>query len=71
MRQIGYNMPERANWVFGVEADISGTGIRGSSVAGVAYGGLPALCCDLYMSKEIDCLATVSGRLGYTCEPLA
>jgi outer membrane immunogenic protein len=63
--QLGFNWQVAPNWVIGVEADVSGTGIRGSSFAGVAFGGLPTNCCDLYMSKEIDWLATVRGRLGY------
>jgi outer membrane immunogenic protein len=65
--QIGYNWQFNPNWVIGVEADISGTGISGSSFSPVTVGGAPfGLSYSHYMSKEIDWLASVRGRLGYT-----
>ena len=65
--QVGYNLQLAPSWVIGVEADISGTGIRGSSFAPVTLAGVPALGGRThYMSKEIEWLGTVRGRLGYT-----
>lgn len=65
--QLGYNLQFAPNWVAGVEADISGTGLRGSSFADVSFGGLPT-GNDHYMSREIDWLASLRGRLGYAAD---
>lgn len=49
--QIGYNWQFSRNWVFGLEADISGTDMN-DSVAG--------------LNSHIDYLGTARARLGYT-----
>lgn len=50
--QIGYNWHMSPNWVFGIEADISGGSISGTLAGGGA-------------STRIDYFGTVRGRLGY------
>ncbi len=54
--QIGYNWQVDPNWVLGLEGDISGSGMSGSSVC---YGGVSC-------SNDINWLATVTGRVGYS-----
>lgn len=55
--QIGYNWQVAPNWVLGLEADMSGSGMKGSSscVSGI-------VTC----SNDIAWLATVTGRAGYS-----
>lgn len=55
--QIGYNWQVAPNWVLGLEGDISGTGMSGSKSC--AFG---ILTC----SNDINWLATVTGRVGYS-----
>ena len=57
--QIGYNWALSPNWVIGIEGDISGTSLGSGgavSAAGVTVTG----------SADLDWLASVRGRLGYT-----
>ena len=61
--QIGYNF-QADRWVWGVEADISATGIDGSStvttnVVGFAFPNTSTV------SQEMNWFGTVRGRLGY------
>lgn len=51
---IGYNW-QFANWVLGLEGDISGTSLDDSST----------FCCTVTYSSRLDALATVRGRFGY------
>lgn len=67
--QAGYNV-QSANWVWGVEADISATGIRASRNSGVlvsppAVGLAPRSFVE---SDELRWLATFRGRLGYAAQ---
>jgi outer membrane immunogenic protein len=57
--QIGYNWQFAPNWVIGIEGDFSGTSLSsggGASVAGVTVTG----------GADLNWLASVRGRLGYT-----
>jgi outer membrane immunogenic protein len=80
--QIGYNYQYGSNIVLGLEADIQGAGIRGSSRfggAGVGVGvdaGLVGSYTSTYTSigasqvrAGVDWLGTVRGRLGYLWTP--
>ncbi len=57
---IGYNHQFANNVVIGVEADASLAGIDGSSGSTVTFG------CAGVCATEIDFLATIRGRLGYS-----
>jgi outer membrane immunogenic protein len=58
--QIGYNWALSPSWVIGIEADFSGTSISESASFLVpGFGTLNA-------SADLNWLATVRGRLGYT-----
>jgi outer membrane immunogenic protein len=61
--QIGYNW-QRTQWVFGVEADIEGAGIRGSTAATLPYIVAPNTVT-VGVTERIDWFGTVRGRLGY------
>ena len=54
--QIGYNWQVAPNWVLGLEGDISGSGMKGNT------GCYAAATC----SNDINWLATVTGRFGYS-----
>lgn len=65
--QIGFNWHVAPNWLIGIEADISGTGLNSEAFAGLTFGGNPVPVPDGYtLRQEIEWLATVRGRLGYT-----
>jgi outer membrane immunogenic protein len=74
--QIGYNW-QANNWLFGLEADIQGSGERGSSTrtAGVAgFCGVIAVfpCTDtgtLVDQEKLPWFGTVRGRLGVLASP--
>jgi len=55
--QIGYNWQSR-DWVFGIEADASGTSLKGTET--FAYPGFSHVIND-----KVDWLASVRGRLGW------
>ena len=57
--QIGYNWQLAPNWVIGIEADISGTSISDSATL-VVPGAVATASADL------NWMASVRGRLGYT-----
>jgi outer membrane immunogenic protein len=66
--QLGYNWQFANSWVAGIEADASGTGLKGSQFAlasgpGCPGGGTP--CNLVTMSERVDWLASARGRLGY------
>lgn len=70
--QIGYNW-QSANWVFGVEADLSGTGIRGFHsqtptcvTPYCAPSGIPLFGAGSLMRQDIGWLASLRGRLGHS-----
>ena len=65
--QIGYNWQFAPNWVIGIEGDISGTGIRETTIAPITIGGIPLGGDYTHTTKrDITWLASVRGRLGYT-----
>jgi outer membrane immunogenic protein len=58
--QIGYNWQFAPNWVIGIEGDFSGTSISDSASAVIPGIGVVSASADL------NWLASVRGRLGYT-----
>jgi outer membrane immunogenic protein len=65
--QIGYNMQFAPNWVWGVETDIQGSGIRGNSQT--SFPGSAILApLNISTSYKTDYFGTVRGRLGYTVD---
>ena len=67
--QAGYNWQFAPNWVAGIEADISWSGIRGRQTdAMFLFGGagLCPVCSPLSLDRKWDYLGTVRGRLGFT-----
>ena len=58
--QIGYNWQMGSPWVFGLEADIQGSGQRDSGVLAVG----PAIASVPYQDK-LEWFGTVRGRIGY------
>ncbi len=78
--QIGYNYQYGSNFVLGVEADIQGAGVRGSSYGvGAATGGGSTFDADELPNTTavgqtgiqggVDWLGTVRGRIGYLWTP--
>jgi outer membrane immunogenic protein len=81
--QVGYNYQYGSNVVLGIEADIQGAGIRGSSYGGGAAAGsgpsvgAPSTTYTLNTTAVggtavqggVDWLGTVRGRLGYLWTP--
>jgi outer membrane immunogenic protein len=72
--QLGYNWQFANRWVFGVEGDASGTGLKSSQTAstftGLAGCGVPgAPCGSLTMTENVNWLASARGRFGYTFGP--
>jgi outer membrane immunogenic protein len=65
--QIGYNWQSSSQWLIGLEADLQGSGIRGS--AGQALS--PALfdATSTSVTKSIDWFGTVRGRVGFLVTP--
>jgi len=60
--QVGYNF-QAGNFVYGIEADIEGSGIRGrgaqaSITPGVGFGGTSSI--------DVNYFGTVRGRIGYS-----
>jgi outer membrane immunogenic protein len=55
--QIGYNWQYAPNWVFGLEADISGSDISDTNVAGAPL-----------VNSKTNYFGTARGRLGYTVD---
>jgi outer membrane immunogenic protein len=72
--QLGYNWQLASRWVFGIEGDASGTGLKASQSAstfsGLAGCGVPgAPCGSAMMTENVNWLASARGRLGYTFGP--
>jgi outer membrane immunogenic protein len=60
--QIGYNW-QLSSWVLGLEADIQGSGERGSST-GCSAAGCPAGSAFLSIDQRLQWFGTVRGRVG-------
>jgi outer membrane immunogenic protein len=72
--QIGYNYQTSSSWVVGVEADIQGSGEKGSSSFASIYS--VGVDCDIFCSTvsgnltaAINWFGTVRGRLGMLVTP--
>ena len=65
--QIGYNWQFTSNWLLGIEGDLSGTNIHAFGTAPFASGGIP-YPPELHheATRDINWLASIRGRLGYT-----
>jgi outer membrane immunogenic protein len=61
--QIGYNWQSRL-WVFGLEADIQGSGLRKSAATA---SGVPPTISDA--TDDLDWFGTVRGRVGVAARP--
>jgi outer membrane immunogenic protein len=71
--QLGYNW-QNGNLVFGIEGDISGTGLDGFQsqplTNGPAVGALAGLNGGLsFMRQDVEWLASIRGRFGYAWGP--
>lgn len=65
--QIGYNWQLPSQWLMGLEADIQGSGIKGSdSVTTTAF---PFDTTATSLTKSIDWFGTVRGRIGFLASP--
>src|SRR5262245_48972676 len=66
--QIGYNWQFAPNWLIGIEGDLSGTSFSRSSstVTDVDVGGGLVLPITENATFDLNWLASVRGRLGYT-----
>lgn len=66
--QVGHNWQFAPNWAFGIEADISWSGVEGSNTAVVLPGGNAATClnCTATVNRKWDYLGTIRGRFGVT-----
>jgi outer membrane immunogenic protein len=66
--QIGYNWQVLPSWVLGIEADLEGSGAKGSN--SFTYLGNPGfLGITTTYSRELDWLGTIRGRFGYLWFP--
>jgi outer membrane immunogenic protein len=72
--QLGYNL-QLANWVLGIEGDVSGTGLKDTET-GTAIGANPVACVvvgapcgTVTMSQDIKWLASMRGRVGALVGP--
>jgi outer membrane immunogenic protein len=72
--QIGYNW-QMQNWVFGLEADIQGTGEKGSRAFSIttfnpfAILFVPPVTTPFTLTQKIDWFGTVRGRIGILATP--
>jgi outer membrane immunogenic protein len=71
--QIGYNLQFNA-WIAGVESDFQGLSNSGTGLAVTATSGVPGFPTEAFtsttaVSKSVDYLGTVRGRLGYLVTP--
>jgi outer membrane immunogenic protein len=69
--QIGYNW-QMQNWLFGFEADIQGTGEKGSRSFSFSPPGFFALALPpipVTLEQKIDWFGTVRGRIGVLATP--
>jgi outer membrane immunogenic protein len=72
--QVGYNFQFANSWLVGIEADIQG--IAGASSSASAFNVTPrtgffpdAVDTTLFVSRSIDYIGTVRGRLGFLVTP--
>ncbi|MGQ0684073.1 outer membrane protein [Bradyrhizobium sp.] len=73
--QLGLNWQVNPSWVIGVEGDITGTGLKGSATGAPMCG--PPYCvfvttvfgASQHMAQDINWLASLRGRLGYSWGP--
>ena len=62
--QIGYNWQGyNSPWVFGLEADIQGSGQRANGAFAIALAGVPASA--ISFEDQLQWFGTVRGRIGY------
>jgi outer membrane immunogenic protein len=80
--QIGYNW-QMQSWLFGLEADIQGTGEKGSSaftcptgtctpstlIVGIGAFPVPGAAVPLALTQKIDWFGTFRGRIGILATP--
>ncbi|MCF8477023.1 MAG: outer membrane beta-barrel protein [Pseudolabrys sp.] len=71
--QFGYNWKIASRWIAGIEADfhgLAGAGTSSATSASFDVAGFAghSVVTDLLVSKSIDFLGTVRGRLGYLVE---
>lgn len=68
--QVGYNYQLNPNWVAGIEGDASWTRLHASANPGVffppGFGGAPLPNTGIQFGSNVDWLASLRGRLGYT-----
>jgi outer membrane immunogenic protein len=64
--QIGYNW-QNGNWVWGVETDFQGSGLRGSAT--FVCGAGCAVPVTETLNEKLEWFGTVRGRLGFTVTP--
>jgi outer membrane immunogenic protein len=67
--QIGYNW-QQANWVYGLEADIDWSGMKGSTSApffvnGTIGGDIANFTGNVGLEQKVDYFGTARGRLGW------
>jgi outer membrane immunogenic protein len=70
--QVGYNW-QTQNWVWGLEADIQGTGEKGSSAFTylplLFVAGPPPTAVPVALTQQIDWFGTVRARAGFLASP--
>jgi outer membrane immunogenic protein len=71
--EAGYNWQAGRNWLLGIEADFSWTGLNGqtagSSILRSAFLGVPAVVQTVNVQQTTDWYGTVRGRLGWLATP--
>lgn len=65
--QIGYNWQLSSPWLIGLEADIQGSGIKGSDSR--TTSAVPFDTTTTSLTKSIDWFGTVRGRIGFLANP--
>jgi outer membrane immunogenic protein len=65
--QIGYNWQTPSQWLFGLEADLQGSGIRGTASQTLLPVGFDST--STAVTKSIDWFGTVRGRIGFLPTP--
>lgn len=66
--QIGYNWQFNKNWLLGVEADIQGTGQRGTAYAPTytfGFPGVPLINATGSLEQKLPWFGTLRARLGF------
>jgi outer membrane immunogenic protein len=63
--QLGYNW-QTGSWVYGLEADVDGSTAKAAAVFPGGAGSVPITTT---YSRELDSLATIRGRIGFTVAP--